>query len=1139
MSLKYDVIFQSGQTDQFKYETYSNVSDINITKSDQSYYQSTTLTLYDISQDDEDSLDINNTLKIYIDDDIIFDGYVNRVKRSIAGKRKYTIQAIGRTYDLWRFTTSSTTSFTNKYTSYIVSSLVSDYCSGNGYVVYPPKIGPASGSFIDYVELFDMEIGSCVGRMAQFDGYSFFVDEDGILNYYEPKETEQFTVTESDIIKMSEIDESDDSMKNDILVLGSVQYEKFSEKLSAPDGYIYISGTATDGGDGRYIAQKITVPDDLHADKISSIKLYIDRSIGDNTPYYLKGSITKDNDGEPSSNVELYPGICFYASSDSLKFIGTDVIAPPDWTSYYTYSSPESFPISGGQAIWLVFNYDGASSDKWWKLGYGEFNTIEYGAPNNEIDFDPNFTETFKWPSTGASAERYEYYDSGDDAYVETAIYSQHYCQTFTVGTVGDCDTFIFSGVAIKGYLVKCDGDEEITFSLTTLDEDGKPDTILSQQSAVVGKGDQPGDFPSSLSNVDWYYIGFEDRIKLDGGSSYAIKVSGNWSVAAGEQLYWAVDSSSPSYAGGTCRLYVTLPPNIWTDTGYDAMFKISGLQVGHKYGDVGYDDGDQHIYFHVSSIGYAELYEFSNEGSRRYRDFGISSGGVTSDLPYFVISANINSYWSGNQDTSFPKYEEYGKYNSRLMIGIFDPTSPNGLDYNPMIGLEFDLQNYYQYETYYYDYVTDDVRVFGEYPDSTYGGTYYTVIGTSAFDKISRTLIKFDLSELPSDIEIIYAYVSMKVIICGPGADDQPIDIHRNTESWDESTVTWNNAPAYDATPTTLIYGAESTIDPTTRWTTFDVTEDVRDFVNGIETNYGWTFKAETEPGDMNSYNVYNTKEASTDKPRFNVCYRKWRRVKPFLSTDITDSSPSLPQYRAGDWEVTGAKSYKCQILGTNFLFYIDGVLEQTWDISNITLDGNYKFGDGNVYNWSGFRIQLIDTTSGNTGEVFNFAGISGNINYIEVGTATDHLSVSDDSGQTWTNHEDKHLIYSVGWNYDNVRGTATDDDSIATYGKHFYKVSEELLTTHVDCENYAQRLLETYSGTASVGNLTINGNPDINIRSKFRLSGSNLNVDENLIIAQYTHSINKDGFTSEISYGEAPYDIARKIANLEGTVY
>ena len=1033
----YSVIFNSGQGTQFKYETGDNVDFFTITNSDQSYYQNASLRIHDLSTSNENNLDLNSTLRIYVDDSLEFDGYINRIQKSILGKRVYDLQGIGRTYDLWRFKTSSITKFTNKYTSYIVSSLVKTYCSSNGVEVYPHKMGGTSGSYISYVTFPDMEIGSCIGRMSQMDGYNFFVDSDKTLNYYEPTKNPQFTIEESDVIEMSPHERSDDSMKNSVLVLGYEEYEKYSEWTISPDGYFYISGTKEGGTDGKYIAQKIKIPTDIHLDRLSSIKIYADRSTGDNTPYYLQGHLRTDSISTPGT--PTYDDI---ASSNSLKFLGTDIMSPPDWTPYYTYTSPESFPITGGQTVWVVFNYDGASPDKYWKLAYSDIPDYEYFG-----NYDMGMSGSVAGPTGGALKKR-EYYDTGDDGYVETAISYQHQCQTFTIGTVSDKESIELSGIAVKGYVKFCEGDEVLSFIIKNVDDDGKPTgDYLAKVTKSVGQGDQSEDVPSGTA--DWFYYGFPTGTTLYINTMYALEISGNMDPALSEQFYWSVDKTSPTYNGGTCRQYVASPLNDWGDTGYDAMFKISGITEDYTYGEVNYDSAHNHIYFAVSSIGYAGNNDFDDDKSRVYKNFAITGGGTTSDLVNFFISAEINTYWSGE---SYGKHitDDYSKYEPRLMIGVYDPTSPGGNNYNPMLGLEFNLN-----------------------PLKPYNRRLLEAANTLYF---TSSQLQHCKDNTPSGV-----FTS----------------IYKPTRYIDfvVEDVTWKNF-----------------------W-----------FQDGF---YGGTL---SKIKASSIYYVYINSPCSYTITGATEGYG----VRPFFSNDITKKSTNNPQYFGGDWIPIGTKTYECKLSDNLLTFYVDGSIKNYIYLDYLTLDGNYKFGKGNYYDWSGYRIQLIDSASGSKGEIFKLGGISGNISYIKLEGVDEHLSISTDSGNNWSNEVDKSLLYSIGWNYDNVRGEASDNVSINKYGEHFYKVSEPLLTTYTDCENYADRLVDIYKSGIATGEITINGRTDVDIKTKFKFNGTNLDIEDNFVISQYEQIFDKDGFRTKIIYGEAPYDIARKVANLESEVY
>jgi len=76
MSTTYSVIFKSGAVEEFRYENEGNIDYVNITNTDQTYYQTAEIGLHDLGNN---SLDINDKIRVVIDDKIQFDGYANRV----------------------------------------------------------------------------------------------------------------------------------------------------------------------------------------------------------------------------------------------------------------------------------------------------------------------------------------------------------------------------------------------------------------------------------------------------------------------------------------------------------------------------------------------------------------------------------------------------------------------------------------------------------------------------------------------------------------------------------------------------------------------------------------------------------------------------------------------------------------------------------------------------------------------------------------------------------------------------------------------------------------------------------------------------------------------------------------------------
>lgn len=103
---------------------------------------------------------------------------------------------------------------------------------------------------------------------------------------------------------------------------------------------------------------------------------------------------------------------------------------------------------------------------------------------------------------------------------------------------------------------------------------------------------------------------------------------------------------------------------------------------------------------------------------------------------------------------------------------------------------------------------------------------------------------IRFDLSSLSSRINIIsaklylYYYYYMDT---NPGG--RPLTVHRVLVDWDEDTITYNNQPPVTSEVSSTAYVPSLT----DTWISWDLTIDVKDFVKGEETNYGWKIMDET----------------------------------------------------------------------------------------------------------------------------------------------------------------------------------------------------------------------------------------------------------------------------------------------------
>lgn len=255
----------------------------------------------------------------------------------------------------------------------------------------------------------------------------------------------------------------------------------------------------------------------------------------------------------------------------------------------------------------------------------------------------------------------------------------------------------------------------------------------------------------------------------------------------------------------------------------------------------------------------------------------------------------------------------------------------------------------------------------------------------------------------------------------------------------------------------------------------------------------------------------------------------------------DLEELETTYPQVKFGAWQPTGSSSYRCMISGQHLYFYIDGELKDTINLSNVTLDQGVAFGRGYPHNFNAIVMKLIDTAYSSQGAVAPigyFPHISGALLSYQINDLAQGLKISYDSGSTWTSFPERKLDVVLAWNYDYVTGRYQDSGSISTYGHHFYKVTEPLITTREDARTLAKRYVETYKEGIKAGSIVIRGRTGISLENKFRLYLPEVGINETLVIASYQQRIDKNGFTTRINYGTVPYDIAAKVARLEKKV-
>ena len=359
MALTYNIYINSGQDSATTYSKTSKIAHLEVTNSDDSYYQTGFFTSYETDTEHT----VGNNVLIQINNIDQFTGYISRKQQTISkGRKATTYQLIGRTYDLWRYTTPQTYTPTGM-TSWIVSSMISNYVigvSGGGIYVN-------SGTNITTeLDLSDMVVGDAIVRLSELDGYSFYVDNTGNLQYYDiDTNTYGFTIEESDVISMSPVEEADEDITNSVLVVGStLEYTDITQQPLSSQSWRLISGM---------VAQRFTAADE----RLSAVKFYVDRSQYPNQP----------DDG---IEFQIYDS----AGSEPIYDVYADDGTPDDWSMNGIQKVTRD--IGNGEHSYWSLDYDYEDSISRWVLAQSEslaanmyngilFNISSAGSENGYI----------------------------------------------------------------------------------------------------------------------------------------------------------------------------------------------------------------------------------------------------------------------------------------------------------------------------------------------------------------------------------------------------------------------------------------------------------------------------------------------------------------------------------------------------------------------------------------------------------------------------------------------------------------------------------------------------------------------------------------------------------------------------------
>lgn len=149
---------------------------------------------------------------------------------------------------------------------------------------------------------------------------------------------------------------------------------------------------------------------------------------------------------------------------------------------------------------------------------------------------------------------------------------------------------------------------------------------------------------------------------------------------------------------------------------------------------------------------------------------------------------------------------------------------------------------------------------------DENYGGSQSLTAGDNG-TTVRHALLQWDLSDIPPGVTVESAIVTLNVILQG-GA---PVNAHRITTAWDETTVTSGTfSGGYAA-------GVEATF-PSGSPTTADITALVQDWVSGDFPNHGILLERDGTNGNTvfaSSEYVSVPGGSTAARPKIEICYQ------------------------------------------------------------------------------------------------------------------------------------------------------------------------------------------------------------------------------------------------------------------------
>ncbi len=250
--------------------------------------------------------------------------------------------------------------------------------------------------------------------------------------------------------------------------------------------------------------------------------------------------------------------------------------------------------------------------------------------------------------------------------------------------------------------------------------------------------------------------------------------------------------------------------------------------------------------------------------------------------------------------------------------------------------------------------------------PSQNYGEENDLWVGDYPDDWVTRSLLKFDLSAIPSYAKIHSAALNL-YLYNWDDSDNYEVSVHTLNGSWTETGVTWNNSPSYSSNPVdTNLVGF-----PTPpHYVVWDFTDAME---NMMKTNNGFLVKMKNENnGNPRKMKIFRSSENESYSPALVVKYSEWVPYVPDKEEVEIDISPKSPTedneisakvsitfnnqgYRVNDWG---------KVSRDNKVFSVNAEIERYTGPSAMALkpvENSYSLGQLEEGNYE-FRFKACD---------------------------------------------------------------------------------------------------------------------------------------------------------------------------------